>query len=127
MLVRRTQQQYEQLSEFERGLIIGLTETGWLNRRIGRHLGRSDIIVARYCQQWITEGRVHRRRGLGRHRNTNEHEDRAIRAATERPPPHQQRRYRRFDAIYHLQSTLWYRGKQFIDDWLTLVSEADVH
>ena len=45
----------------------------------------------------------------------------------ERPTLKQQGRYRRFDAIYHLQSTLWYRGKQFIDDWLTLVSEADVH
>ncbi|GFV82755.1 transposable element Tcb2 transposase [Trichonephila clavipes] len=36
-------------------------EAGWSNRRIGRHLGRSDMVVARCWQQWITEGRVYRR------------------------------------------------------------------
>ncbi|GFX56441.1 HTH_Tnp_Tc3_2 domain-containing protein [Trichonephila clavipes] len=39
----------------------GLREAGWSNRRIGRHLGRSDMVVARCWQQWITEGRVYRR------------------------------------------------------------------
>ncbi|GFV23620.1 uncharacterized protein TNCV_1583831 [Trichonephila clavipes] len=39
---------------------------GWSNRRIGRHLGRSDMVVARCWQQWITEGRVYRRGGSGR-------------------------------------------------------------
>ncbi|GFU91427.1 HTH_Tnp_Tc3_2 domain-containing protein [Trichonephila clavipes] len=38
-------------------------EAGWSNRRIGRHLGRSDMVVARCWQQWITEGRVYRRGG----------------------------------------------------------------
>ncbi|GFW34318.1 HTH_38 domain-containing protein [Trichonephila clavipes] len=52
---------------------------GWSNRRIGRHLGRSDMVVARCWQQWITEGRVYRRGGSGRPRNTNDREDRAIR------------------------------------------------
>ncbi|GFV49326.1 uncharacterized protein TNCV_3630121 [Trichonephila clavipes] len=33
---------YEQLSEFERGRIIGLKEAGWANRRIARHMGGSD-------------------------------------------------------------------------------------
>ncbi|GFV49130.1 hypothetical protein TNCV_236641 [Trichonephila clavipes] len=33
-------------------------EAGWSNRRIGRHLGRSDMVVARCWQQWITEGSV---------------------------------------------------------------------
>ncbi|GFV06837.1 HTH_38 domain-containing protein [Trichonephila clavipes] len=45
--------------------------------RIGRHLGRSDMVVARCWQQWITEGRVYRRGGSGRPRNTNDREDRA--------------------------------------------------
>ncbi|GFV87734.1 uncharacterized protein TNCV_780161 [Trichonephila clavipes] len=36
---------------------------GWSNRRIGRHLGRSDMVVARCWQQWITEDRVYRRGG----------------------------------------------------------------
>ncbi|GFU58791.1 hypothetical protein TNCV_3089311 [Trichonephila clavipes] len=29
---------------------------GWSNRRIGRHLGQSDMVVARCWQQWIIEG-----------------------------------------------------------------------
>ncbi|GFT55862.1 HTH_38 domain-containing protein [Trichonephila clavipes] len=64
----------------------GLREAGWSNRRIGRHLGRSDMVVARCWQQWITEGRVYRRGGSGRPRNTNDREDRAIkRVATSAP------------------------------------------
>ncbi|GFU89293.1 HTH_38 domain-containing protein, partial [Trichonephila clavipes] len=55
-----------------------LREAGWSNRRIGRHLGRSDMVVARCWQQWITVGRVYRRRGSGRPRNTNDREDSAI-------------------------------------------------
>ncbi|GFW67982.1 transposable element Tc1 transposase [Trichonephila clavipes] len=41
------------------------------NRRIGRHLGRSDMVVARCWQQWIT---LYRRGGSGRPRNTKDHE-----------------------------------------------------
>ncbi|GFW41086.1 transposable element Tc1 transposase [Trichonephila clavipes] len=81
MPLRRNRRQYEQLTDFDRGRIIGLREAGWSNRRIGRHLGRSDMVVARCWQQWITEGRVYRRRGSGRPRNTNDREDRAIRRA----------------------------------------------
>ncbi|GFU31443.1 HTH_38 domain-containing protein, partial [Trichonephila clavipes] len=59
---------------------------GWSNRRIGRHLGRSDMVVARCWQQWITEGRVYRRGGSGRPRNTNDREDRAIRRVATSAP-----------------------------------------
>ncbi|GFX30575.1 transposable element Tc1 transposase [Trichonephila clavipes] len=45
MPLRRNRRQYEQLTDFDRGRIIGLREAGWSNRRIGRHLGRSDISV----------------------------------------------------------------------------------
>ncbi|GFU78916.1 putative transposable element [Trichonephila clavipes] len=38
----RIRTHYEQLSEFERGHIIGLKKAGWANRRIARHMGRSD-------------------------------------------------------------------------------------
>ncbi|GFW48827.1 HTH_38 domain-containing protein [Trichonephila clavipes] len=61
-------------------------EAGWPNRRIGRHLGRSDMVVARCWQQWITEGRVYRRGGSGRPRNTNDREDRAIRRVATSAP-----------------------------------------
>ncbi|GFV07916.1 HTH_38 domain-containing protein [Trichonephila clavipes] len=61
MPLRRNRRQYEQLTDFDRGRIIGLREAGWSNRRIGRHLGRSDMVVARCWQQWITECRLYRR------------------------------------------------------------------
>ncbi|GFY06251.1 transposable element Tcb2 transposase [Trichonephila clavipes] len=44
MPLRRNRRQYEQLTDFDRGRIIGLREAGWSNRRIGRHLGRSDML-----------------------------------------------------------------------------------
>ncbi|GFV22847.1 hypothetical protein TNCV_2097641 [Trichonephila clavipes] len=58
------------------------------------------MVVARCWQQWITEGRVYRRGGSGRPRNTNDREDRAIRrvatsapttslASIQRHPPRQ--------------------------------------
>ncbi|GFX32913.1 transposable element Tcb2 transposase [Trichonephila clavipes] len=70
----------------KRGRIISLREAGWSNRRIGRHLGRSDMVVARCWQQWITEGRVYRRGGSGRPRNTNDREDHAIRRVATSAP-----------------------------------------
>ncbi|GFW35381.1 hypothetical protein TNCV_2611801 [Trichonephila clavipes] len=45
MPLRRNRRQYGQLTDFDRGRII--QEAGWSNRRIGRHLGRSDMVVAR--------------------------------------------------------------------------------
>ncbi|GFV37895.1 hypothetical protein TNCV_2663081 [Trichonephila clavipes] len=35
---REIREHYEQLSEFERGLIIELKQAGWVNRRIARHM-----------------------------------------------------------------------------------------
>ncbi|GFV62750.1 HTH_Tnp_Tc3_2 domain-containing protein [Trichonephila clavipes] len=84
--LRRNRRQYEQLTDFDRGRIIGHREAGWSNRRIGRPLGRSDMVVARCWQQWITEGRVYRRGGSGRPRNTNDREDRAIRRVATSAP-----------------------------------------
>ncbi|GFW68279.1 transposable element Tcb2 transposase [Trichonephila clavipes] len=86
MPLRRNWRQYEQLTDFDRGRIIGLIEAGWSNRRIGRHLGQSDMVVARCWQQWITEGRVYRRGGSGRPRNTNDREDHAIRRVATSAP-----------------------------------------
>ncbi|GFU74422.1 HTH_38 domain-containing protein [Trichonephila clavipes] len=84
MPLRRNRRQYEQLKDFDSR--IGLREAGWSNRRIGRHLGRIDMVVARCWQQWITEGRVYRRGGSDRPRNTNDREDRAIRRVATSAP-----------------------------------------
>lgn len=69
---------YEQLSEFDRGRIIGLKEAGWTNRRIARHLSRSDATIRRCWQGWVENGRVQRQDGSGRPRATTNREDRAI-------------------------------------------------
>ncbi|GFU11408.1 transposable element Tcb2 transposase [Trichonephila clavipes] len=57
MPLRRFRRQYEQLSQFERGRIIGMMEAGWLTRRVACQLGRSDCVVRRkWCQtreNWI--------------------------------------------------------------------------
>ncbi|GFV79738.1 hypothetical protein TNCV_1725631 [Trichonephila clavipes] len=39
MLQRRIRALYEQLSEMERGHIIGLKMAGWANRKIGSYMG----------------------------------------------------------------------------------------
>ncbi|GFX03807.1 hypothetical protein TNCV_2113791 [Trichonephila clavipes] len=53
MPLRRNRRQYEQLTDFDRGRIISLREAGWSNRRIGRHLGRSDIIARCWQSQKV--------------------------------------------------------------------------
>ncbi|GFV70556.1 transposable element Tcb2 transposase [Trichonephila clavipes] len=74
------------ITKLGKNVVWPLREAGWSNRRIGRHLGRSDMVVARCWQQWITEGRVYRRGGSGRPRNTNDREDRAIRRVATSAP-----------------------------------------
>ncbi|GFW63290.1 hypothetical protein TNCV_3477061 [Trichonephila clavipes] len=37
--------QYEQLSQFERGRIIGMMEAGWSDRRVDCQLGGSEYVV----------------------------------------------------------------------------------
>ncbi|GFX21115.1 HTH_Tnp_Tc3_2 domain-containing protein [Trichonephila clavipes] len=75
---RRIRAHYEKLSEFERGRIIGLKEGGWANRRITRHMGRSDAVIRRCWQEWVSSGRFQRHDGSGRPRATADQEDRLI-------------------------------------------------
>ncbi|GFT69363.1 uncharacterized protein TNCV_2142771 [Trichonephila clavipes] len=51
--LRCFQRQYEQLSQFERGRIIGMMEAGWSARRVTRQLGRSDCVLRTCWNQWI--------------------------------------------------------------------------
>ncbi|GFX25121.1 transposable element Tcb2 transposase [Trichonephila clavipes] len=66
MPLRRFRRQYEQLSHFERGRIIGMMEAGWSARRVAHQLGRSDCVVRRCWDQWIREMSFTRRPGSGR-------------------------------------------------------------
>ncbi|GFV77024.1 transposable element Tcb2 transposase [Trichonephila clavipes] len=78
MPLRRFRRQYEQLSQFERGRIIGIMEAGWSARRVARQLGRSDCVVRRCWDQWIREMSFTQRPGPGRPRQTSRREDRHI-------------------------------------------------
>ncbi|GFX46769.1 transposable element Tcb2 transposase [Trichonephila clavipes] len=88
--LRRFRRQYEHLSQFERGRIIGMMECGWSARRVARQLGRSDCVVRRYWGQWIREMSFTRRTSSGRPRQTSHREDRHIirnvRQLLHRPP-----------------------------------------
>ncbi|GFV83105.1 transposable element Tcb2 transposase [Trichonephila clavipes] len=75
MPLSRFQRQYEQLSQFERGRIIGMMEAGWSARRVARELGRSDRVVRRCWYQWIREMSLTRRPVSGRPRQTSLRED----------------------------------------------------
>ncbi|GFT28176.1 transposable element Tcb2 transposase [Trichonephila clavipes] len=44
MPLRRFRRQYKQMSQFERGRIIGMMEAGWSARRVARQLGRFDCV-----------------------------------------------------------------------------------
>ncbi|GFW15579.1 transposable element Tcb2 transposase [Trichonephila clavipes] len=61
MPLRRFRRQYEQLSQFERGRIIGMMEAGWSARRVAHQLGRSDCVVRRCWDQWIREMKTRHR------------------------------------------------------------------
>ncbi|GFX64942.1 HTH_Tnp_Tc3_2 domain-containing protein [Trichonephila clavipes] len=56
---------FEQLSEFERGRIIGLKEEGLGNRRITHHKGQSDAAIRRCWVEWMDKGRFQHYEGTG--------------------------------------------------------------
>ncbi|GFX75170.1 HTH_Tnp_Tc3_2 domain-containing protein [Trichonephila clavipes] len=78
MPLRRFRRQSEQLSQFERGRIIGLIKAGWSTRRVARQLSRSYCVLRRCWDQWIREMSFTRRPGSGSLRQTGRREDRNI-------------------------------------------------
>ncbi|GFX22359.1 HTH_Tnp_Tc3_2 domain-containing protein [Trichonephila clavipes] len=75
---RRNRVHYEQLSEFERCRILGLKDIDWANRRIVRHMDRSDAANKRCWQEWVDYGRFQPHDGSGRPRIKADWEDRVI-------------------------------------------------
>jgi hypothetical protein len=61
-----------QLSDFERGRIVGLEKAGLSVRKIGRRNGGFVRTILICHQAWTQEGREHRARGTGRRRMTTE-------------------------------------------------------
>ncbi|GFY10411.1 transposable element Tcb2 transposase [Trichonephila clavipes] len=78
MPLRHFRRQYEQLSQFERGRIIGMMEAGWSAKRVARQLGRSDCVLTRCWDQWIRDMSLTRRPGSGRARQTSRRENHHI-------------------------------------------------
>ncbi|GFT82679.1 uncharacterized protein TNCV_1634421 [Trichonephila clavipes] len=71
MPLRHFRRQYEQLSQFERGKIIGLMDAGWSAKRVARQLGRSNCSTKRCWDQWIRDMSFTRKPGSGRPRQTS--------------------------------------------------------
>ncbi|GFX02658.1 transposable element Tcb2 transposase [Trichonephila clavipes] len=78
MPLRRFLRQYVQLSQFERGRILVMTEARWSARRVARQLGFFDCVVRRCWDQWIRETPFTGRPSSGRPRQTSRREDRHI-------------------------------------------------
>ena len=82
---RRIRTHYEQLSKF-RSRIIGLKEAGWSNRRIARHVCRSDAAIIRCWQEWVDSGRLQWYDGSGPPKTTIDRENRVfVRSAVTAP------------------------------------------
>ncbi|KFM74115.1 hypothetical protein X975_08501, partial [Stegodyphus mimosarum] len=82
----QVRKRYAQMSEFERGRVVGRKEAGWSYWRISRHLSRSDATIRRCWQEWVNRGRTQRQEGSGRSRETAEREERAIVRAAHTAP-----------------------------------------
>ena len=68
-----------QLTAFERGRIVGLSEAGMSSRDVAARVGRNSSTVIRCWNQWQREHSQTRRRGSGSNRITTDRQDRHIR------------------------------------------------
>ncbi|GFV15439.1 transposable element Tc1 transposase [Trichonephila clavipes] len=77
---------FSQLSEFERGLIIGMKTASWSTRRVAGQVDRSECAVRNCWEQWTREGTHVRKTGSEVTKKTTRREDRRIvRQALEDP------------------------------------------
>ncbi|GFW80800.1 transposable element Tc1 transposase [Trichonephila clavipes] len=75
---KRARRHFSQLSEFERGLIIGMKNAGWSTSRVTGQVDRSECAVRNCWEQWTREGTHARKSGSGATRKTTRREDRRI-------------------------------------------------
>ncbi|GFY33270.1 transposable element Tcb1 transposase [Trichonephila clavipes] len=75
---KRARRHFSQLSEFERGLIIGMKTAIWSTRRVAGQVDRSECAVRNCWQQWTREGTHARKTGSGATKKTTRREDRRI-------------------------------------------------
>ncbi|GFX39559.1 transposable element Tc1 transposase [Trichonephila clavipes] len=72
---KRAKRHFSQLSEFERGLIIGMKTAVWSTRFVAGQVGRSQCAVRNCWEQWTREGTHARKTGS---EATTRREDRRI-------------------------------------------------
>lgn len=70
---------FSQLTDFERGRIVGLFESGNSSRQVAEILGKNQSTVLRSWNRWQKEGLNARKSGSGAKRKTSPREDRLIR------------------------------------------------
>ncbi|GFU79991.1 uncharacterized protein TNCV_578711 [Trichonephila clavipes] len=75
---KRARRHFSQLSEFERGLIIGMKTAGWSTRRVAGQVDRSECAVRNCWEQWTQEGTHAWKTGSGANRQTTRRENRRI-------------------------------------------------
>ncbi|GFY12971.1 transposable element Tc1 transposase [Trichonephila clavipes] len=75
---KRARRHFSQLSEFERGLIIGMKTADWSMHRVAGLVNRSECAVRNCWEQWTREGTYTRKTGSGATRKTTRREDRRI-------------------------------------------------
>ncbi|GFV37658.1 transposable element Tcb1 transposase [Trichonephila clavipes] len=75
---KRARRHFSQLSEFERGLIIGMKTAGWSTRRVAGQVNRLECAVRNGWERWTREGTHVRKTGSGATRKTSRRKDRMI-------------------------------------------------
>ncbi|GFS96764.1 HTH_Tnp_Tc3_2 domain-containing protein [Trichonephila clavipes] len=75
---KRSRRHFSHLSEFERGLIIGMKTAGWSTRRVAGLVDRSECAVRNCREQWTREGTQVRKTWSVANRKTTRREDRTI-------------------------------------------------
>ncbi|GFW16535.1 transposable element Tcb2 transposase [Trichonephila clavipes] len=75
---KRARRHFPQLTEFERGMIIGMKTAGWSTCRVAGQVDRSECAVRNCWEQWTREDTHVRKTGSGATRKTMRREDRRI-------------------------------------------------
>ncbi|GFT06549.1 transposable element Tc1 transposase [Trichonephila clavipes] len=75
---RRKRAKFEQISEFERGRIVGLRVAELSYRAVAARVQRNSSTIMRVSKQWTDEGRTARKSGSGPRNVTSAHDGRRL-------------------------------------------------
>ncbi|GFW02814.1 transposable element Tcb1 transposase [Trichonephila clavipes] len=75
---RKQRSAFDQVSEFDRGKIVGYRDSGLSFKETGGRVGRNQTIEMRICDRWMQEGTTDRRGPSHPLQCTTSREDRQI-------------------------------------------------